>query len=95
MGPSIEAKKLREYVGLNNSYWLYEHDNILELHFSPEFPEATSHLPEGKSVEHIMYGVEKDGKIYFNRFTTRSAFGETTSSLEDEDDPIMEWLKYI
>ncbi len=95
MGPSIDAKKLRDYVGGNNSYWIEGEGDNFELHFSPEFPEAMGHLPEGQSVEHIMYGRERNGVIYFYRFTTRSAFGETTTDLEGEDDPVMEWLKYI
>ncbi len=95
MGPSIEADKLKKHIGQNNSYWLEQDGDKIEVHFSPEFPEAMSHLPDGRSVEHIMYGVEKNGRIYFNRFKTISAFGETSSDLQDEDDPIMEWLKYI
>ncbi len=95
MGPSIDAKKLRDYVSGNNSYWIVETGDDFELHFSPEFPEALGHLPEGQSVEHIMYGREKDGVIYFYRFTTKSAFGETTTELDGENDPVMEWLKYI
>ncbi len=95
MGPSIDARKLREYVSGNNSYWIEGEGEEFELHFSPEFPEAMGHLPEGKSVEHIMFGHERNGRIYFYRFTTRSAFGETNTELEDEDDPVMEWLKYI
>ncbi len=95
MGPSIEADRLKKHIGQNNSYWLEQDGDKIEVHFSPEFPEAMSHLPDGRSVEHIMYGIEKDGRIYFNRFKTISAFGETSSELQDEDDPIMEWLKYI
>ncbi|WP_393971600.1 hypothetical protein OXIME_000167 [Oxyplasma meridianum] len=95
MGPSIDAKKLRDYVAETNSYTLYEHDGLVELRFSPEFPEAMGHLPEGQSVEHIMLGKEENGRISFYRFITRSAFGETSSEMSDEDDPIMEWLKYI
>lgn len=96
MGPSIEAQKLKDYIGESNSYWLEQDGSDVEIHFSPEFPEAMSHLPDGKSVEHIMFGKEEDdGRIYFYRFTTVSSFGETSSELEDEDDPIMEWLKYI
>lgn len=92
--PSINAEKLYQYISGNNSYWLERDGDTVEVHFSPEFPEAMSHLPEGKSVEHIMYGKEKEGMIYFYRFTTLSSFGETSSDLV-EDDPIMEWLKYI
>lgn len=95
MGPSIEADKLRNYIGQNNSYWIEENGDGIEVHFSPEFPEAMSHLPDGKSVEHIMYGQEKNGRIYFTKFKTISSFGETSSELQGEDDPIMEWLKYI
>lgn len=95
MGPSIEAAKLRNYIGENNSYWIEQVNDEVEVHFSPEFPEASSHLPDGKSVEHVMYGKELDGRIYFHLFKTISSFGETSSELLDEDDPIMEWLKYI
>lgn len=95
MGPSIESDKLKEYIGQNNSYWIEESGEDVEVHFSPEFPEAMSHLPDGKSVEHIMYGKEHDGRIYFHLFKTISSIGETSSELEGEDDPIMEWLKYI
>ncbi len=95
MGPSIEAQKLKDYIGQNNSYWLEQDGDSIEVHFSPEFPEAMSHLPDGQAVEHIMYGVEKEGRIYFSKFKTISSFGETSSELQDEDDPIMEWLKYI
>ena len=95
MGPSIESDKLKQYVGQNNSYWLEQNGEDVEIHFSPEFPEASSHLPDGKSVEHIMYGKEQNGRIYFHLFKTISSFGETDSELQDEEDPIMEWLKYI
>lgn len=95
MGPSIESDKLRAYISDNNSYWIEENNNDIEVHFSPEFPEASSHLPDGKSVEHVMYGKELNGRIYFHLFKTISSFGETSSVLQGEDDPIMEWLKYI
>ncbi len=95
MGPSIEADKLKNYIGENNSYWIEQEKEDIEVHFSPEFPEASAHLPDGKSVEHVMYGKEIDGRIYFHLFKTISSFGETSSKLEGEDDPIMEWLKYI
>jgi len=95
MKPSIEASKLEDYVKGNNSYYLYREDGKIELHFSPEFPEAVAHLPDGEPVEHIMYGYEKEGRIYFTAFKTKSSFGETTTELEGEDDPVMEWLKYI
>ena len=71
--PSINAEKLYQYISGNNSYWLERDGDTVEVHFSPEFPEAMSHLPEGKSVEHIMYGKEKGGMIYFYRFTTLSS----------------------
>ncbi len=93
--PSIEEKKLRAYVEVNRSYTLYEKGEDVELHFSPEFPEAMSHLPDGEPVTHIMTGKLIDGRIYFFRFTTKSSFGETFSDLEGSDDPIMEWLNYV
>ena len=95
MGPSIETKKLKEYIASNSSYHLYQNDDKVEVHFSPEFPEAMAHLPEGKYVEHIMYGVEKGSRIYFYRFSTVSASGTSSTELKDKDDPIMEGLKYI
>ncbi|MCL5441122.1 MAG: hypothetical protein M1468_00465 [Candidatus Thermoplasmatota archaeon] len=95
MKPSIETAKLEDYVRGNNSYYLYREGGKIELHFSPEFPEAIAHLPEGEPVEHIMYGYEEGGRIYFTSFTTKSSFGETTTDLDGEDDPVMEWLKYI
>lgn len=93
--PSIEFEKLSKYVELNNSYSLYKRGKEIELRFSPEFPEAIGHLPNGERVEHIMLGNEEDGRIYFYRFTTVSSFGETSTDLDGEDDPVMEWLKYI
>ncbi|MGP6293532.1 hypothetical protein [Caldiplasma sukawensis] len=94
--PSIEYKKLKEYVVHNRSYSLYETDDEnIELHFFPEMPEAISHFPEGRPVEHIMTGIKQDGRIYFLKFRTISAFGETETELEGKDDPVMLWLEYI
>ncbi|MHB8360526.1 MAG: hypothetical protein ACYDAO_01065 [Thermoplasmataceae archaeon] len=93
--PSIDVKKLKGYVDMNRSYTLIENGEDVELHFSPEFPEAMSHLPDGEPVTHIMTGKLIEERVYFLRFTTRSAFGETFSDLEGSDDPIMEWLNYI
>lgn len=95
MLPSIEKAKLEDYVKGNNSYHLFREGENIELHFSPEFPEAVAHLPDGEPVEHIMCGYEKDNRIYFTSFKTKSNFGETVTELEGEDDPVMEWLKYI
>jgi hypothetical protein len=95
MWPSIDRKKLENYVKGNNSYNLFSEGDKIELHFSPEFPEAMAHLPDGEPVEHIMYGFDRDGRIYFTSFKTKSNFGETVTELEGEDDPVMEWLKYI
>ena len=89
MKPSIETSKLEDYVRGNNSYYLYREGGKIELHFSPEFPEAIAHLPEGEPVEHIMYGYEEGGRIYFTSFTTKSSFGETTTDLDGEDANIL------
>lgn len=95
MGPSIETEKLKDYVAANSSYHIYQNGDEIEIHFSPEFPEAIAHLPEGKYVEHIMYGTIVGDRIYFYRFSTVSASGTSTTELRGEDDPVMEWLKYI
>ena len=93
--PSIGIEKLKQYISVNRSYSLYEDGDNIELHFSPEFPEAISHLPDGEPVTHVMKGKLIDGRIYFFQFITRSSFGETSNELEGADDPIMEWLNYI
>lgn len=95
MGPSVEFDKLRDFILANSSYTLEEKGENVEVHFSPDFPEARAHLPDNQPVEHVMYGERENGKVYFHRFTTFSSFGETSTELEDEDDAIMEWLKYI
>lgn len=93
--PSIEFEKLKNYVESNTSYSLNKNGSEIELRFSPEFPEALGHLPNGEAVEHVMYGKVENERIYFYRFTTISSFGETSTELDGEDDPVMEWLKYI
>ncbi|EQD55866.1 hypothetical protein B1A_11761, partial [mine drainage metagenome] len=60
--PSIDMRKLKEYVEMNRSYTLIENEEDIELHFSPEFPEAMSHLPDGEPVTHIMTGKLVEGK---------------------------------
>lgn len=95
MGPSIESEKLMRYIEGNGAYSIQKQGNEIEVHYTPDFPEAMGHLPNGESVEHIMSGKEENGRIYFYRFTTISSFGTTSSELDGEDDPIMEWLKYI
>ncbi len=95
MGPSVDENKLRDFIQANGSYTLDDKGNEVEVRFSPDFPEARAHMPNNEPVEHIMYGSKKNGKIYFYRFTTFSSFGETSMELEDEDDAVMEWLKYI
>ncbi len=94
MRPNIEKKKLENYVLENSSYKLYEKNGIMELHFVPNTPEAEAHFPDGESVEHVMYGDLKGDKIYFFKFVTITNFGKTETELLD-DDPIMEWMKYI
>lgn len=95
MGPSIESEKLKEYVDGNGAYSINKEGNEIEVRYTPDFPEALGHMPNGEAVEHIMSGKEENGRIYFYRFTTISSFGTTSSELQEEDDPIMEWLKYI
>ncbi|MEM0139685.1 MAG: hypothetical protein QXZ44_03635 [Ferroplasma sp.] len=94
MQPNIEIDELKKYAMENPSYRLYVNGDRFELHFTPNTPEAESHFPNGESVEHIMYGIIKDNVAYFEEFVTVSAFGETKTIIRD-DDPIMEWLKYI
>ncbi|WP_010917696.1 hypothetical protein [Thermoplasma volcanium] len=94
MKPHIEFSKLQRYVQANGSYSLVKRGDSIEVHFSPNFPEAIPHLPNNLPVEHIMYGDLVDGIVYFYKFETVSSFG-TTENLLTDDDPIMEWLKYI
>ncbi|MCL4345233.1 MAG: hypothetical protein M1375_00730 [Candidatus Thermoplasmatota archaeon] len=94
--PNIREDKLKEYLIQNRSYSLYENDDrSIELHFSPEMPEAIAHFPNGEPVEHIMYGFIDNGTIYFTKFKTVSSLGETETELEGEDDPVMLWLQFI
>ncbi len=93
--PSIDRKKLVSYVDMNRQFSLSINGDKVELHFFPNSPEQVEHFPGGNQVEHVMYG-ELDGEtIYFLEFVTRSSFGETRTKLEGQDDPVMEWLKYI
>lgn len=94
MKPNIDFKRLKAYVQANGSYSLVVKGDSIEVHFSPNFPEAIPHLPDNLPVEHIMYGKVENGIVYFYRFETISSFGTTYNDLTD-DDPIMEWLKYI
>ncbi len=94
MKPSIEKKKLEDYVLENPSYKMYEKNGTVELHFVPNTPEAEAHFPDGEDVEHVMYGDLSGDKIYFSKFVTITNFGKTETDLLD-DDPIMEWMKYI
>ncbi len=94
MKPHIELEKLRKFVNASGSYNLVVKGNDVEVHFSPNFPEAIPHLPDNQPVEHVMYGTLENGIIYFYKFETTSSFGTTENILTD-DDPIMEWLKYV
>ena len=93
--PSIEEKKLIDYINANRSYILKKNGDGVELRFVPSFPEAQNHFPNGEEVEHIMVGFASNGRIYFTRFITRSSFGETVTELSGEDDPVMLWLKFV
>lgn len=95
MGPSVDESKLRDFIQANGSYTFDDKGDEVEVRFSPDFPEARAHMPDNEPVEHVMYGNRENGRIYFYRFTTFSSFGETSMELEDEDDAVMEWLKYI
>jgi hypothetical protein len=94
MKPHINLEKLKNYVMENSSYRIYTQGDNFELHFIPNTPEAEAHFPEGEGVEHVMYGYINDGIAYFTKFVTTSAFGRTEINIID-DDPVMEWLKYI
>ena len=94
MKPNINFETLKNYVMENSSYRLYSDGDKFDLHFVPNAPEAEAHFPEGESVEHVMYGYIEDGVAYFTKFLTISAFGKTEMDMID-DDPVMEWLKYI
>ncbi len=94
MKPNITLEKLQNYVMENSSYRLYIHGSKFDLHFIPNTPEAEAHFPDGESVEHVMYGYIDNGIAYFTKFVTTSSLGQTEINIGD-DDPVMEWLKYI
>ncbi len=93
--PSIELETLRKYVEVNRQYSLEISGNNVQLHFFPNTPEALRHFPDDQGVEHVMYGIIEEDRVYFTSFLTRSSFGETRTEIEGADDPIMEWLKYL
>lgn len=93
--PNIETDKLLKYIDINRAYTLERDGKKIILRFSPNTPEQLSHAPEGDPVEHIMYGKEENGRIYFDSFVTRSDLGETKTDLDGEDDPVMLWLQFI
>ncbi|KJE48594.1 MULTISPECIES: hypothetical protein [Acidiplasma] len=93
--PSIEIEKLKKYVSENSGFDIIEKGNILELHFIPFMPEAVEHFPDGKQVEHIMYGEEIEGYVYFYKFVIVSEDDKTEISIDGRYDPVMEWLNYI
>ncbi|KJE49913.1 MULTISPECIES: hypothetical protein [Acidiplasma] len=94
MQPQIEIEKLKNYVMENPSFRIYINGNSVELHFIPNTPEASMHFPDGVQVEHIMYGNIEDGNVVFYKFVTISSRGKTETEILD-DDPVMEWMKYI
>ncbi len=93
--PSIGIGKLKAYVMKNSAFGIIEQNDLIELHFIPFLPEQVEHFPNGEQVEHIMHGKVINDKVYFYRFVTVSSENKTEIELEDEDDPVMEWLKYI
>lgn len=93
--PSIGLDVLEKYVQANRQFTLDVSGQEIQLHFFPNTPEAMQHFPDGQGVEHVMFGVIENGRVYFTVFLTRSGFGETKTELHGEDDPVMEWLKYI
>ncbi len=93
--PNIETDRLMKYIDINRAYTLEKSGDEIVLRFSPNSAEQLAHAPDGDPVEHLMYGKEEKGRIYFYTFVTRSSFGETKTDLEGEDDPVMLWLQYI
>ncbi len=93
--PSVEIEKLRLYVIKNSAFSIIEKNDLIELHFIPFLPEQIGHFPNGEQVEHIMYGRILNNKAYFYKFITVSSENKTEIEIEDGDDPVMEWLKYI
>lgn len=93
--PSVKLEKLRDLTDSNYSYTMTVTGDKVELRFTPDFPEAIPHKPNGEEVEHIMYGNIYGDRVFFYRFTTRSSFGETVTDLHGEDDPVMLWLRFI
>ncbi len=93
--PSVRLSKLEELVNSNHSYTMRRDKDSLELHFTPDFPEAIPHKPNGEEVEHVMYGTLIGQEVFFFRFVTRSSFGETSTDLHGHDDPVMLWLSFL
>lgn len=93
--PSVQLSKLEELVNSNHSYTMSRNKNSIELHFTPDFPEAIPHKPNGEEVEHVMYGTLIAHEVFFFRFVTRSSFGETSTDLHGHDDPVMLWLSFL
>lgn len=93
--PNIETDKLMNYIDINRAYSIERSGDEVVVRFSPNAPEQLSHAPDGDPVEHLMYGKENNGRIYFYSFVTRSGLGETKTELDGEDDPVMLWLQYI
>ena len=93
--PSIEIEKLKAYVVKNSAFSIIEKNDLIELHFIPFLPEQVGHFPDGEQVEHVMHGRIINDRVYFYRFVTVSSENKTEIKLEDGNDPVMEWLKYI
>lgn len=93
--PNIETERLMKYIDINRAYTIEQDGANIILRFSPNSAEQLAHAPGGDPVEHLMFGKEKEGRIYFDSFVTRSSLGETRTELDGEDDPVMLWLQYI
>lgn len=93
--PNIETDRLLNYIDVNRAYTFEKIGDEIVVRFSPNSSEQLSHAPNGEPVEHLMFGKENNGRIYFYRFVTHSDLGETITELDGEDDPVMLWLQYI
>ena len=68
-------------------------DSAVPVPFSIIAPACPILFPGGALIP-VMYGYIDNDIAYFTKFVTTSAFGKTEINIID-DDPVMEWLKYI